>query len=122
MQIGDSTPNGIYIGDHVIDGKTYELYASEWYGEAQWSLEFGEVGGLTKNDGYFNTQKLVGDENKQMIDIMMNNGQHPYPAAYLCASLRELGHDDWYLPSEEELAVMHEAYKICMKREKELQS
>ena len=60
------------------------------------SLEWGgrgvEVKGLSKTDGYTNTQVLIG-----------NDDERKYPAADACAEYQADGHHDFYLPAAAEL-------------------
>lgn len=52
------------------------------------------VGNMTLNDGMQNTANLMAYSAKQ---------PNAYPAAQFCADLVLGGHDDWYLPSRDEL-------------------
>lgn len=55
-----------------------------------------ETGFNSVDDGQANTEGLAA----------LTVGEYPYQAAVYCADLAELGHDDWYLPAQNEMVIM----------------
>ncbi|WP_439895273.1 DUF1566 domain-containing protein [Pseudomonas syringae] len=70
----------------------YLIIAAKDIGDREWGGRGVEVKGLSKTDGYTNTQVLIG-----------NDDERKYPAANACAEYRADGHHDFYLPAAAEL-------------------
>ncbi|WP_203009065.1 DUF1566 domain-containing protein [Pseudomonas paraversuta] len=70
----------------------YLIIASIDVGDHEWGGRGIEVKGLSKTDGYTNTQVLCGNEDERK-----------YPAADACAEYQADGHHDFYLPACAEL-------------------
>jgi hypothetical protein len=70
----------------------YLIIAAKDVGSLEWGGRGVEVKGLSKTDGYTNTQVLIG-----------NDDERKYPAANACAEYQADGHHDFYLPSAAEL-------------------
>ena len=70
----------------------YLIIASKDVGDHEWGGRGIEVKGLSKTDGYTNTQVLIGNEDERK-----------YPAADACAEYQADGHHDFYLPAAAEL-------------------
>ena len=70
----------------------YLIIAKDDIGDFEWGGRGVEVKGLSKTDGYTNTQVLIG-----------NDDERKYPAADACAEYRADGHHDFYLPAAAEL-------------------
>ena len=70
----------------------YLIIAAKDVGDREWGGRGIEVKGLSKTDGYANTQVLIG-----------NDDERQYPAANDCAEYLADGHHDFYLPAAAEL-------------------
>jgi hypothetical protein len=70
----------------------YLIIASSDAGDHEWGGRGIELKGLSKTDGYTNTQVLIG-----------NDDERKYPAADACAEYKADGHHDFYLPAAAEL-------------------
>ena len=70
----------------------YLIIATNDVGDHEWGGRGVEVKGLSKTDGYTNTQVLIG-----------NDDERKYPAADACAEYQADGHHDFYLPAAAEL-------------------
>ncbi|WP_024666502.1 DUF1566 domain-containing protein [Pseudomonas syringae] len=70
----------------------YLIIAAKDVGDREWGCRGVEVKGLSKTDGYTNTQVLIG-----------NDDERKYPAANACAEYQADGHHDFYLPAAAEL-------------------
>lgn len=70
----------------------YLIIAAKDIGDREWGGRGVEVKGLSKTDGYTNTQVLIG-----------NDDERTYPAANACAEYQADGHHDFYLPAAAEL-------------------
>ncbi|WEX18921.1 DUF1566 domain-containing protein [Pseudomonas sp. G11] len=70
----------------------YLIIAAKDVGDREWGGRGVEVKGLSKTDGYTNTQVLIG-----------NDDERKYPAADACAEYQADGHHDFYLPAAAEL-------------------
>jgi len=70
----------------------YLIIAATDVGSLEWGGRGVEVKGLSKTDGYTNTQVLIG-----------NDDEREYPAADACAEYQADGHHDFYLPAAAEL-------------------
>jgi len=70
----------------------YLIIAATDVGSLGWGGRGVEVKGLSKTDGYTNTQVLIG-----------NDDEREYPAADACAEYQADGHHDFYLPAAAEL-------------------
>ncbi|QZA99260.1 DUF1566 domain-containing protein [Pseudomonas mandelii] len=70
----------------------YLIIASNDAGDHEWGGRGIELKGLSKTDGYTNTQVLIG-----------NDDERKYPAADACAEYKADGHHDFYLPAAAEL-------------------
>jgi hypothetical protein len=70
----------------------YLIIAARDVGSLEWGGRGVEVKGLSKTDGYTNTQVLIG-----------NDDERKYPAADACAEYQADGHHDFYLPAAAEL-------------------
>ena len=70
----------------------YLIIAAKDIGDHEWGGRGVEVKGLSKTDGYTNTQVLIG-----------NDDERKYPAADACAEYQADGHHDFYLPAAGEL-------------------
>lgn len=70
----------------------YLIFAAKDVGSLEWGGRGVEVTGLSKTDGYTNTQVLIG-----------NDDERKYPAADACAEYQADGHQDFYLPAAAEL-------------------
>lgn len=70
----------------------YLIIAAKDVGDHEWGGRGIEVKGLSKTDGYTNTQVLIGNEDERK-----------YPAANACAEYQADEHHDFYLPAAAEL-------------------
>ena len=70
----------------------YLIIAAKDVGDHEWGARGIEVKGLSKTDGYTNTQVLIG-----------NDDERKYPAANACAEYQADEHHDFYLPAAAEL-------------------
>ena len=70
----------------------YLIIAAKDVGDLEWGGRGVDVKGLSKTDGYTNTQVLIG-----------NDDERKYPAADACAEYKADGHHDFYLPAAAEL-------------------
>ena len=70
----------------------YLIIAKSDIGDHEWGGRGIELKGLSKTDGYTNTQVLIG-----------NDDERKYPAADACAEYQADGHHDFYLPACAEL-------------------
>ena len=70
----------------------YLIIAAKDVGDHEWGGRGIEVKGLSKTDGYTNTQVLIGNEDERK-----------HPAANACAEYQADEHHDFYLPAAAEL-------------------
>ena len=70
----------------------YLIIAAKDVGDREWGPRGVEVKGLSKTDGYTNTQVLIG-----------NDDESKHPAADACAEYQADGNHDFYLPAAAEL-------------------
>ncbi|MCU1758759.1 DUF1566 domain-containing protein [Pseudomonas sp. 14P_8.1_Bac3] len=70
----------------------YLIVAKADIGDHEWGGRGIELKGLSKTDGYTNTQVLIG-----------NDDERKHPAADACAEYQADGHHDFYLPACAEL-------------------
>ena len=84
--------NGGLVAAHGDVPEHYLIIASIDVGDHEWGGRGIEVKGLSKTDGYTNTQVLIGNEDERK-----------YPAADACAEYQADGHHDFYLPAAAEL-------------------
>ena len=68
----------------------YLIIAAKDVGDREWGGRGTELKGLSKTDGYTNTEVLCSDDDK-------------HPAANACAEHQADGHHDFYLPAAGEL-------------------
>jgi hypothetical protein len=95
-EIGTPFHGGFYAGMMTQDGKFYALIVapkSDGETRAKWKTTYtGTPGASSTFDGRFNSG-------------VMNDADHP--AAQFCRALTIDGHDDWYLPSKDELEILY---------------
>jgi len=89
---GQGGINGGYIEARGDVPAHYLIFAAKDVGDHEWGGRGVEVKGLSKTDGYTNTQVLIG-----------NDDERKYPAADACAEYQADGHHDFYLPAAAEL-------------------
>ncbi len=96
-EIGAPLAGGFFGGEMTIDGERYALIVAPKAEGENLELEYKQedrstADGTTSDfDGLANTDR-INDDN--------------HPAAQFCRALRIGGHDDWYLPSRDELAML----------------
>jgi len=99
---GTAFGGGFYAGRIIIDGQKYALIAApKAEGEHRsiaWAPDWHKATPGTQSlcDGMANSEA-------------MNDAEHP--AAQWCRALRISGHDDWYLPSRDELELLYRNLK-----------
>ena len=102
LEIGAPFGGGFFAGRVVIEGKTYALIvAPKGAGEHDgivWKKDWQKAtpGTQSLNDGFANTGAMSDDG---------------HPAAQWCRALRIAGHNDWYLPSRDELEIIYRNLK-----------
>ena len=85
---------GYFSGEIVVNGERFALVVAPKAEGEKMDLEYKlkdrgtSDGSISDDDGFFNSN-LINDAN--------------HPAAQFCKSLRIAGHDDWHLPSRDEL-------------------
>lgn len=89
---GQGGSNGGFIPDRGDVAGHYLIIASKDVGSFEWGGRGVEVKGLSKTDGYTNTQVLIG-----------NDDGRKYPAADACAEYQADDYHDFYLPAAAEL-------------------
>lgn len=95
--LGAEFGGGFYAGDITIDAVRYALVVAPKSAaekmEVQYKVKDRTVfdGTTNDNDGFDNSE-TINDDN--------------HSAAHFCRSLRIAGHDDWYLPSRDELTYI----------------
>jgi hypothetical protein len=52
------------------------------------------------------TSAVTGQNNTESL-AALNDGESPHEAARYCASLSSNGHEDWYLPAQDELDILY---------------
>jgi hypothetical protein len=92
--LGAEFGGGFYGGEIVVDGVRYALIVAPKSVGEKMDLEYklkdrGTADGTTSDDDGLTNSNLINDAN--------------HPAAHFCRSLRISEHDDWYLPSRDEL-------------------
>ena len=99
--IGTEMGGGFYAGRILIDGKPYALIvAPKGEGEHEDTELLGDGVGSnvarSPNDGLANTKQLAAEGSE---------------LAQWAIDLRIAGHDDWYLPSQDELEIIYRNLK-----------
>lgn len=92
--LGAEFGGGFFGGEIVVAGVRYALIVGPKAEAEKMDLEYklkarGTADGTTSDDEGLENSNLINDAN--------------HPAAHFCRSLRIAGHDDWYLPSRDEL-------------------
>ncbi|UHG99171.1 DUF1566 domain-containing protein [Pseudomonas sp. 7-41] len=90
--LGQGGINGGFVHARGDVPAHYLIIAAKDVGSLEWGGRGVEVKGLSKTDGYINTQVLIG-----------NDDERKYPAADACAEYQADGHHDFYLPAAAEL-------------------
>lgn len=103
--LGTAMDGGYYAGRIVVDGQAYALIvAPKAEGEkkpSQWIAGYKDVpGAMSYNDGLANTNDMAEAGSK---------------LAKWARDLRIGGHDDWYIPSQDELEVIYRNLKPTTK-------
>jgi len=88
---------GFFGGEIVIEGTRYALIVAPKSEGEKMGLEYkskdrGTPDGTDSDDNGLGNSEITNDAN--------------HPAAQFCRSLHIGGHDDWYLPSRDELAIL----------------
>lgn len=100
MQFGEYTGGGIYVGVVEVDGVEQHIVLGLQSSETRiypWKDSRTETPGAdSESDGYANTMAIVAE------------GIDQHPAAKYCLEYENEGFVDWYLPSVEELKLVHE--------------
>jgi len=97
-QLGSPLGGGFFAGEMTIDGVNYALVAAPKALGEKLELEYKQKdwrdadGATSDDDGALNSETLA-------------DGNHP--ATDFCRSLQIGEHNDWYLPSRDELAMMY---------------
>jgi len=110
FKIGQKHEGGIIF--YIDDSGQHGLIAAPFdqaYREADWGchgVDFLGASDTAIGSGLQNTLDII-DALNQSDDCVPNN-----PAALLCVNLSIDGFSDWYLPSMEELKLMHEHREI----------
>ena len=99
--IGTSMGGGFYAGRIRIDEKVFALIVAPKsegeYGDTEWNDSCKVVvGAMSYNDGLANTNAMIEAGSK---------------LAQWAKELRIGGHDDWYLPSQDELEILYRNLK-----------
>lgn len=99
--IGTALDGGFYAGRIVIDGTPYALIVAPKVegeqAEVEWIDDYKDVPGAQSfNDGLANTDAMAAAGSK---------------LALWARDLRIAGHADWYLPSQDELEIIHRNLK-----------
>ncbi|MBD9585780.1 DUF1566 domain-containing protein [Pseudomonas sp. PDM03] len=89
---GQGGLNGGLVAAHGDVPAHYLIFAAKDIGDHEWGGRGVELKGLSKTDGYTNTQVLIG-----------NDDERKYHAANACAEYQADGHHDFYLPAAAEL-------------------
>lgn len=89
---GQGGLNGGFVHARGDVPEHYLIIAAKDVGDHEWGSRGVEVKGLSKTDGYTNTQVLIG-----------NDDERKHPAADACAEYQADGHHDFYLPAAAEL-------------------
>ena len=112
MQVGTRTSEGIYVCEHVIGEEKYCLYVSNGGELLPWCADNELMTALPRNtpinDGLISTNLILEDESSILISSV-KYAQHPFPAAEYCRTHTRFGHNDWYLPSLNELVAAFNA-------------
>jgi len=92
--LGSEFGGGFFGGEIVVNGERFALIVAPKAEGEKMELEYklkdrGTADGTISDDDGFANSELINDTN--------------HPAAHFCRSLRIAGHDDWYLPSRDEL-------------------
>ena len=95
--IGAPFEGGFFGGEFMLAGERYVLVAAPKAEGERFNLEYkkndrGTADGTDSDDDGLANSGRISDDN--------------HPAAQFCRGLRIAGHDDWYLPSRDELAML----------------
>jgi hypothetical protein len=96
-EIGSPLGSGFFAGEYTLGGQRYALVVAPKAEGEKLELQYKAEDWRTADgadcdeDGLVNSDKLSDDN---------------HPAAQFCRSLRIGDHDDWYLPSRDELAML----------------
>lgn len=112
MHVGTRTSEGIYVCEHTIGEEKYSLYVSNGGELLPWCTDNELMTTLPKitpiNDGLISTDLILEDESSILISSV-KYAQHPFPAAEYCRTHTRFSHNDWYLPSLNELVAAYNA-------------
>ena len=95
--LGSPLGGGFFAGEMTIDGVLYALVVAPRTEGEKMELEYKKADRTTA-DG------TDSDDDGTVNSERINDANHP--AAQFCKSLKIGGHDDWYLPSRDELAML----------------
>ena len=104
-EIGKKGPAGgiiFYDKGNDNDGWRYlEVAPADTEFNAEWGVDLEDVSGTKTGIGY-------GKSNTQVIAKFLNNIGEKDKAAQRCLALNINGHNDWFLPSKDELNLMYQ--------------
>ena len=112
MHVGTRTSEGIYVCEHAIGEEKYNLYVSNSGELLTWCTDKELMTTLPVrtpiDDGLTSTRIILEDESSILISSV-KYAKHPFPAAEYCRTHTRFGHNDWYLPSLNELVAAYNA-------------
>lgn len=104
MKPGDTCPDGsIFVGSAPDETAPLFTTGPAYQTSSKWGYYSEIIGALSNYRGVDNTKKIVDYKSDTKNPVSRDEG-----AAHYCFDLVAHGHDDWYLPSEMELAPVYE--------------
>lgn len=99
------TDGSIFSGYYDLNGIKYALYTpKEKLDSDSWKYYDEPVpGNLSEDDGMYNTRLLLDSSDAYRVIL---EGDRPFNAAFVCDNLDVHGHNDWYLPSFNEVVAI----------------
>jgi len=95
--LGTPFGGGLFAGEYTLDGERFALVVAP-------KSEGEKLDAMYKEKSRGTFDGTDSDDDGLLNSMKIDDANHP--AVHFCRSLRIAGHDDWYLPSRDELAQL----------------